>query len=1215
MFNLSGLARNPVARSARAHHGAGTLEGLMNAFSKTLLAVAIASAALATVLSADPVATPSVISGIQTHGTNLLVTVRIPAGTRRVTLESRSKFMKGTWTPRGVAMPGASDTEVSFTVPATGATGALRAVTDDVDSLPLPAPFYSGVRSFDPQVSASQPSSTTPGTGGPTTVDTSSPGAGGGAFQTQTRVRAVSESDIWKFSGTNLYFFNQLRGLQVIDVSTPARPVLRGRLPMTSYGEQMHVLPAAVPGGDWLALITQKDCQWDTSEVLVVRSADGIPSAGPRVPVPGHTLESRLIGDVLILASQGWTNRTVLVTNVLTRYGGDVPASSGGGNRQLVTNVFSQVYSEPFTQVTSIDLADPANPVVRSSVRAPAAPTAIHATDRLLFVSTQAQASYGLFGWDWSSDPASPTNTVLVFDVSDPSGNISLSGAFNTAGRVADKFKFGLDGDVLSIVSQVDGRWTSAAGRFEPPVVALETFSVASPSAPVRLGRLNLVTNESVFATRFDTGRAYVVTFRQVDPLWVVDLSDPVHPRVRGELQVPGWSSYIEPMGDRLLAMGVEQGRAAVSLFDVANPDAPALLSKVFLGDGWSWSEAGSDDKAFRVFPDQGLVLLPWYGRLGTNAWFQGIQLLDYSRSSLALRGTIDHDSTARRAALLGGHVLSLSSGELLSADIADRDHPAVRTVVDLSRPVDRVFVAGDRLVQIATGRWQGGSQEYGALTVSLSTAEDPDTVLSSLSLTNSPLIGADFRDGRLYLLQRGADSYRTEPTLQTNTEIGWRYVPPIVRMATNEAVRVISLPPLEVCSNIVRTVVFPGSPGVPAYETNLVVTRCSLVPRPPILETNLVVTRIQESQPPVLETNRVVVTNLVTIQIPGTTRLQVVGVDSGGLRPLGSTGTTNTLGGWAGAWKSAYWPSPGVVVFAGTGGGAYPMFMADVALPVGAFSSLPWGWFGGGDSRLLAFDVSQPDAPVLASDLELDAGSSRTFLLAGPRLYSSVSVSEWAPPSVNSSVTNRPDVFWWDRFGSWRTRYSLQVVDYSDASEPVVRDPIPLPGELVGLSHGGNLLYARTNAWNVSGISSGSLSVLAYDGIGASLVAARELPDGGTGALFVRPDGRILVGLRSRAVLETWALSREGTLETYGTTVLPGVASRFLEIGPLLVAETDDSLALVDGSRDPAVVTGIAARSCSLWLDPSTTAAAGPGALWVPRGDPGLWRVAFGPP
>ena len=73
-------------------------------------------------------------------------------------------------------------------------------------------------------------------------------------------------------------------------------------------------------------------------------------------------------------------------------------------------------------------------------------------------------------------------------------------------------------------------------------------------------------------------------------------------------------------MGDRLLAMGVEQGRAAVSLFDVANPDAPALLSKVFLGDGWSWSEAGSDDKAFRVFPDQGLVLLPWYGRQGTNA-------------------------------------------------------------------------------------------------------------------------------------------------------------------------------------------------------------------------------------------------------------------------------------------------------------------------------------------------------------------------------------------------------------------------------------------------------------------------------------------------------------------------------------------------------------------------------------------------------------------
>jgi uncharacterized secreted protein with C-terminal beta-propeller domain len=88
-------------------------------------------------------------------------------------------------------------------------------------------------------------------------------------------------------------------------------------------------------------------------------------------------------------------------------------------------------------------------------------------------------------------------------------------------------------------------------------------------------------------------------------------------------------------MGDRLIAMGVELGRAAVSLFDVSNPDAPKLAAKVFLGDGWSWSEANADEKAFRVFPEHGLVLLPWHGRQGTNGWFQGVQLLDFTKDSL----------------------------------------------------------------------------------------------------------------------------------------------------------------------------------------------------------------------------------------------------------------------------------------------------------------------------------------------------------------------------------------------------------------------------------------------------------------------------------------------------------------------------------------------------------------------------------------------------
>jgi hypothetical protein len=1162
-------------------------------------------------LAAEPAA--AAISGIRTQGTNLLVTVRYPAGARRVVLESRGRFLKGTWTPRAVVLPGLLETESEFTLPMAESSEAMRAVVDDAGSLPLPVDFYAGLRDFEAEIRNTQPASndplvrfgTVPGTPESTTLP--------GSIADSPVNRPVSESDIWKFSGSTLYFYNQLRGLQVIDVSNPAAPVLRGRLPLASYGEQMHVLPAPIAGGDWLALLTQPECRWDATAVQLVRSVGGRPEKGPNVELPGRMIESRLIGDVLVLATQGWTNRSVLVTNVTTGNGfvfdsGGVRPSDGLPS----TNVVSMFVSEAFTLVSSVDLSDPAAPVVRSSIRSTESPTAIHATDRLLFVAKSSNA----FGWfdGLGFGQAVTTNFVEVFDVSDRSGLLRRTGSFSTSGRVADKFKFGLDGEVLTVVSQVDGRWNGNAAGFQPPRVVLETFSMSDPAAPVRLGQLNLVTNENVFATRYDAGRAYVVTFRQVDPLWIVDLADPARPVVRGELEVPGWSTYIEPMGDRLLAMGAEGGRAAVSLFDVSNPSVPALLDKVFLGDGWSWSEANADEKAFRVFADRGMVLLPWHGLRGTNEWFQGMQLMEFGRDSLTLRGTVSHEVQARRATLIGEHVLSLSSGELVSAGIADPDHPVVRTVLDLSRPVDRVFVHGDRLVQVASGRWTGGAGGYGPATVGLSASDDPDTLLSSLELDEKPLVGAAFRDGLLHVLRRGNDSYRTEPVLQTNNVLVWRAVPPILRTFTNEVVTREPQQPIEVCTETVRTVEIPASPGSPSYLTNVVVRRCTLEPGAPLLVTNRIVVQHEEWQPSFLETNLVVVTNLVSVRVPGETVLDVVRVEGSGLSRLGSVSLTNSLEDWAASGYQAHWTAPGVLVFVGQGSGYAYYAMADFFGPTGRI--FPWG-FGWGGTDILAFDVSSPAAPKLASRLELPRADQNQLFVADGKLFAGLTTSEWVPPLQvgTNRVADLPP--WWVRQGSWHTHHTLTVVDFTDATEPVVRAKVPLPGELVGLSHGGHLLYSRTNAWSVSGTVSSSLMALAYDGVGASRVATRDLPDLGAGPLWIRADGRILVGSSGRPVVETWALSREGTLETYGSIALPVNPSRFFEVGPLLVVEGELRMMTLD--PDPAGagfrVSGTADRACSVWLDASTAAAAGAAAMWIPRGDSGLWPVSFQAP
>ncbi|SFR20134.1 Beta propeller domain-containing protein [Lentzea waywayandensis] len=121
---------------------------------------------------------------------------------------------------------------------------------------------------------------------------------------------------------------------------------------------------------------------------------------------------------------------------------------------------------------------------------------------------------------------------------------------------------------------------------------------------------------ERIYSVRFIGRMGYVVTFRQTDPLYTLDLSDPKQPRVTGELKITGFSAYLHPAGDgKLIGVGQEatdQGRTTgtqVSLFDVANPASPQRLAQYHLPD--SNSEAQFDPHAFLFWPQDGTLVIP----------------------------------------------------------------------------------------------------------------------------------------------------------------------------------------------------------------------------------------------------------------------------------------------------------------------------------------------------------------------------------------------------------------------------------------------------------------------------------------------------------------------------------------------------------------------------------------------------------------------------
>jgi hypothetical protein len=649
--------------------------------------------------------TPTVLK-VAVMGKSLVVTVSVPKGWQSVTLESREPSGQGAWVPRAVTRSKRLPTRVTFSVSTTFKGHNFRVRGEAVSAQPLT--FFNGRRTFDSRRSVLW--RTELGAGGAYALAANGNLMAGAAFTTPRTVsqRTVEESDIWKISGDTLYFFNQYRGLQVVDIADPDAPVVRGTLELPAAGEQLYVL-----GANTVALLARSVGEIGQSQVLVVDVSGAAPKVVANFPLEGLVTESRLVGSVLYVAAQACL---------------EVSATKGA-TWQWGTALYS------------LDLAAPAAPVARSTLWFAGQGNAVLATERYLFVATQDVAE---------------GSVVRVIDIGDSSGAMNELAALVTAGRVGDKFKMNLNGEVFTAISERFDASSSEPGTVGGWLSVLETFSLAEAAHPVSLGRLELAPGERLFATRFDGTRAYAVTFLQVDPLWIIDLADPSHPAVVGEVEVPGWSTYIRPLGDRLVTVGVDAGRVAVSLFAVGDPAKAELLARVRLGDGWSWSEANANEKALSLFESEGLLLLPFEGYT-TNGYRSQVQLIDVTDSSLNARGVIDQRFQARRTALHRGRVLSLSGKALLTVNVTDRDNPVVTTTTELSWTVNRVQTQGDYLLELETpGVWSGG----GSASVRVVAKAQPDVILNRLELGAWPVVGQCVRDGRLYVLQRPVGGY-----------------------------------------------------------------------------------------------------------------------------------------------------------------------------------------------------------------------------------------------------------------------------------------------------------------------------------------------------------------------------------------------------------------------------------------------------------------------
>jgi hypothetical protein len=137
--------------------------------------------------------------------------------------------------------------------------------------------------------------------------------------------------------------------------------------------------------------------------------------------------------------------------------------------------------------------------------------------------------------------------------------------------------------------------------RPKPNALALEVMAtLPNATHPEELGK----PNEGLFGVRFMGERAYAITFRQVDPLYVLDLGNAADPRIAGTLEIPGFSTFLHPVTQNLLlGVGSEAGRAKVELFDVTHIERPQSRGRIVIDGEVSYSEAEWERHAFTYLP------------------------------------------------------------------------------------------------------------------------------------------------------------------------------------------------------------------------------------------------------------------------------------------------------------------------------------------------------------------------------------------------------------------------------------------------------------------------------------------------------------------------------------------------------------------------------------------------------------------------------------
>ncbi len=318
-------------------------------------------------------------------------------------------------------------------------------------------------------------------------------------------------------------------------------------------------------------------------------------------------------------------------------------------------------------------------------------------TENLYIASTN--YNYDDYYYDWSN------SKTLVHRFALDGGELDYEASGKVPGTILDQFSMDEHDDHFRIATTEGSVWS------DPP--SSNNLYVLDMDLDITGSVEGLAPGESIYSTRFMGDTGYIVTFKKVDPLFVLDLSDPSDPIVTGELKVPGYSDYLQPYGDDYLigfgkdADDAEEEETAsrnldfawyqgmkISLFDVSDLENPTQVDSVGIGDRGTTSELLYNHKALLFDETKGLMAFPVtlaivddpYASANTSGdyTYQGAYIYDFDENGFDLKGTItnyqemegnywdwyDYSSQITRVIYIGDTLYTIGYGSVKASDL-----------------------------------------------------------------------------------------------------------------------------------------------------------------------------------------------------------------------------------------------------------------------------------------------------------------------------------------------------------------------------------------------------------------------------------------------------------------------------------------------------------------------------------------------------------------